>query len=61
MHPYPTLGEAVQQCALNYNRASWAKLGRPGEAGKHMVAMNEFFGGVRKMLDGFHVYAYVYI
>ena len=26
MHPYPTLGEAVQQCALNYNRARWAKL-----------------------------------
>jgi len=33
VHPYPTLGEAVQQCALNYNRASWAKLGRPDEAG----------------------------
>merc|ERR1712137_1145564 len=27
VHPYPTLGEAVQQCALNYNRARWEKLG----------------------------------
>jgi len=26
VHPYPTLGEAVQQCALNYNRARWTKL-----------------------------------
>eukprot|EP00913_Durusdinium_trenchii_P026747 g25089.t1 len=26
VHPYPTLGEAVQQCALNYNRARWAKM-----------------------------------
>jgi len=26
VHPYPTLGEAVQQCALNYNRARWEKL-----------------------------------
>lgn len=32
VHPYPTLGEAVQQCALNYNRARWAKLGA-AEAG----------------------------
>jgi pyruvate/2-oxoglutarate dehydrogenase complex dihydrolipoamide dehydrogenase (E3) component len=27
VHPYPTVGEAVQQCALNYNRARWEKLG----------------------------------
>lgn len=26
VHPYPTMGEAIQQCALNYNRARWAKL-----------------------------------
>jgi len=26
VHPYPTLGEAVQQCALAYNRARWEKL-----------------------------------
>lgn len=25
VHPYPTVGEAVQQSALNYNRANWAK------------------------------------
>jgi len=27
VHPYPTLGEAIQQCALNYNRARWVKMG----------------------------------
>ena len=43
VHPYPTLGEAVQQCALNYNRASWAKLGRPDEAGKHMGDERNFW------------------
>eukprot|EP00747_Dinoflagellata_sp_TGD_P038054 gnl/TRDRNA2_/TRDRNA2_139445_c0_seq1.p1 gnl/TRDRNA2_/TRDRNA2_139445_c0~~gnl/TRDRNA2_/TRDRNA2_139445_c0_seq1.p1 ORF type:complete len:188 (+),score=25.33 gnl/TRDRNA2_/TRDRNA2_139445_c0_seq1:53-565(+) len=26
VHPYPTAGEAVQQCALTYNRARWKKL-----------------------------------
>lgn len=26
VHPYPTMGEAVQQCALAYNRAHWEKL-----------------------------------
>lgn len=26
VHPYPTLGEAVQQCALNFNRSRWAKM-----------------------------------
>mmetsp|Transcript_854 Transcript_854/g.1651 ORF Transcript_854/g.1651 Transcript_854/m.1651 type:complete len:553 (+) Transcript_854:32-1690(+) len=26
VHPYPTIGEGIQQCALNYNRARWAKL-----------------------------------
>eukprot|EP00927_Polykrikos_kofoidii_P084889 TRINITY_DN907_c0_g1_i1.p1 TRINITY_DN907_c0_g1~~TRINITY_DN907_c0_g1_i1.p1 ORF type:complete len:557 (+),score=102.17 TRINITY_DN907_c0_g1_i1:81-1673(+) len=26
IHPYPTLGEVVQQCALNFNRARWEKL-----------------------------------
>lgn len=25
VHPYPTLSEAIQQCALQYNRARWAK------------------------------------
>mmetsp|Transcript_104177 Transcript_104177/g.324889 ORF Transcript_104177/g.324889 Transcript_104177/m.324889 type:complete len:529 (-) Transcript_104177:13-1599(-) len=27
VHPYPTMGEAVQQCALQFNRAHWRKLG----------------------------------
>ncbi|CAE8626656.1 unnamed protein product [Polarella glacialis] len=31
VHPYPTLGEAVQQCALNYNRARWEKLDQSGK------------------------------
>jgi len=26
IHPYPTLGEALQQAALNYNRARWQRL-----------------------------------
>lgn len=26
VHPYPTMGEAIQQCALAYNRAHWRKL-----------------------------------
>jgi len=26
IHPYPTLGEALQQAALNYNRARWKRL-----------------------------------
>lgn len=26
IHPYPTVGEAVQQCALNFNRQRWAKM-----------------------------------
>lgn len=26
VHPYPTMGEAVQQCALAYNRARWERL-----------------------------------
>ena len=26
VHPYPTLGEAVQQCALTFNRSRWAKM-----------------------------------
>lgn len=27
IHPYPTMGEAVQQCALQYNRLHWERLG----------------------------------
>jgi pyruvate/2-oxoglutarate dehydrogenase complex dihydrolipoamide dehydrogenase (E3) component len=27
VHPYPTMGEGVQQCGLQYNRAKWQKLG----------------------------------
>ena len=46
VHPYPTLGEAVQQCALNYNRARWAKLGAPAEAGPAVEIPKD--GGVRK-------------
>uniref|UniRef100_A0A7S4WEP3 Mercuric reductase n=1 Tax=Alexandrium monilatum TaxID=311494 RepID=A0A7S4WEP3_9DINO len=26
VHPYPTMGEAIQQCALQYNRARWRRL-----------------------------------
>lgn len=26
IHPYPTMGEAVQQCALQYNRKHWSRL-----------------------------------
>lgn len=26
VHPYPTVGEGIQQAALNYNRARWEKL-----------------------------------
>mmetsp|Transcript_106164 Transcript_106164/g.297198 ORF Transcript_106164/g.297198 Transcript_106164/m.297198 type:complete len:162 (-) Transcript_106164:30-515(-) len=26
VHPYPTLGEGIQQCALAWNRARWTKL-----------------------------------
>jgi len=27
VHPYPTMGEGVQQCGLQYNRTKWQKLG----------------------------------
>merc|ERR1711879_1023626 len=27
VHPYPTAGEGVQQCALGYIRMGWARLG----------------------------------
>lgn len=30
IHPYPTMGEAVQQCALAYNRARWQRYNDPG-------------------------------
>lgn len=26
VHPYPTMGEAVQQCGLQYNRSKWQRL-----------------------------------
>jgi len=27
VHPYPTMGEAIQQCVLQYNRSKWRRLG----------------------------------
>merc|ERR1712008_655513 len=33
VHPYPTLGDAVQQCALQYNRKRWETL--TGAEGMH--------------------------
>ena len=61
VHPYPTLGEAVQQCALNYKPRLVGQIGPSGWGRKNTWAMNEISGGFRKCWLASMCYICIYI